>query len=231
MKKIQLFLLTLTMTWFLGCAVAPAQQSKSPELQSMSPLHLAVARADIKGLTSLLDSGHAVDEWSNTYGTPLIHASSLGKLEIVKLLLQRGANIDIKSQNGWTPLGQAAMNNRMDVAQYLVDNNADIDNAILGIRQRPGALDRRRKTLAAPNAQAIEKLEALQKARQTKLLEQEINRFLANNDLQGLKEFTDKNPNAVYYIQDPALRLALTGPEGLKVGDIAKLIEKGKSDV
>jgi ribosomal 30S subunit maturation factor RimM len=231
MNKLPLFLLTLNLIWFSGCAVAPVEQSKTPALQNISQLHIAVARADLKRVTSLLDGGTHVDEWSNTYGTPLIHASSLGQLEMVKLLLQRGANIDIRSQNGWTPLGQAAMNNKMDVAQYLVDKDADIQNAIEGIKQRPGALDRRRNTLAPANTQAIEKLEKLQKEKQIKVLEERVNQFIAHNDLQGLKEFTDKNPNAVYYIQDLTLRLALTGPEGLKVGDIAKLTEKGKSDV
>ena len=59
---------------------------------------------------------------------------------------------------------------------------------------------------------------------------QTINSLIKKNDLQGLKEYTDKNPNSVYYITDNKLRLILTGPQGMKVGDIKKLIKKGRSE-
>ena len=59
---------------------------------------------------------------------------------------------------------------------------------------------------------------------------QTINTLIQKNDLQGLKEYTDKNPNSVYYITDNKLRLILTGPQGMKVGDIKKLIKKGRSE-
>jgi len=54
--------------------------------------------------------------------------------------------------------------------------------------------------------------------------------LVAKNDFQGLKEYTDKNPNSVYYITDQKLRLALTGQKGMKVGDIRKLIKNGRSE-
>jgi len=57
-----------------------------------------------------------------------------------------------------------------------------------------------------------------------------INNLIGKNDLQGLKNYTDKNPNSVYYIKDSKIRLILTGPKGMKVGDIKKLIKKGRSE-
>ncbi len=57
-----------------------------------------------------------------------------------------------------------------------------------------------------------------------------INKFISSKDLQGLKKYTDKNPSSVYYITDNKLRLILTGPQGMKVGDIKKLITKGRSE-
>lgn len=57
-----------------------------------------------------------------------------------------------------------------------------------------------------------------------------INQLIDKNDLKGLKNYTDKNPNSVYYIKDSKIRLILTGPKGMKVGDIKKLIKKGRSE-
>ncbi|WP_295022525.1 hypothetical protein, partial [Sulfurimonas sp.] len=48
---------------------------------------------------------------------------------------------------------------------------------------------------------------------------------------EGLKQLTEKDPNLVNYIQDEELRLMLTGPKGMKVGDIRKLLTKGKSEM
>ena len=57
-----------------------------------------------------------------------------------------------------------------------------------------------------------------------------INTFIVKKDLEGLKNYTDKNPNSVYYIKDKSIRLILTGPKGMKVGDIIKLLKKGRSE-
>ena len=73
--------------------------------------------------------------------------------------------------------------------------------------------------------------EAIQQAQLQK--EQDIKKvedLVLTGDLQTLKTLTESNPNTVYYIQNPSLRLALTGPKGLKVGDIRKLLQNGKSE-
>ena len=58
-----------------------------------------------------------------------------------------------------------------------------------------------------------------------------INNYISNKNFKGLKSYTDKHPNSVYYIHDSSIRLALTGPKGLKVGDIRKYIKNGKSEL
>ena len=61
--------------------------------------------------------------------------------------------------------------------------------------------------------------------------EQEVQKFITVNDIKGLKEYTEKNPIAVNFIEEKALRLALTGPKNMKVGDIRKLLKDGKSEL
>lgn len=61
--------------------------------------------------------------------------------------------------------------------------------------------------------------------------QQEIAKFQTTNDLNGLKQYTETNPNAVDFIEDISLRLALTGPKDMKVGDVRKLLKDGKSEL
>lgn len=60
---------------------------------------------------------------------------------------------------------------------------------------------------------------------------QQVQKYLTVNDLTGLKKYTEQNPSAVNFIEDKSLRLALTGPKNMKVGDIRKLITDGKSEL
>lgn len=71
-----------------------------------------------------------------------------------------------------------------------------------------------------------------EEANQEKDLEhkQVVEQYLASNDYQGLKTYTDDNPNAVYFIQSKSMRLMFTGPKGMKVGDILKLVKEGRSE-
>jgi hypothetical protein len=62
-------------------------------------------------------------------------------------------------------------------------------------------------------------------------VQEDVTKLEMAKDYNGLKEYTDKNPNAVYYIKDEPLRLALTGPKGLKVGDIREYLQGGKSEL
>jgi len=61
--------------------------------------------------------------------------------------------------------------------------------------------------------------------------EQQVQKLVTVNDIKGLKEYTEKNPSAVNFIEEKALRLALTGPKDMKVGDIRKLLKDGKGEL
>ena len=72
----------------------------------------------------------------------------------------------------------------------------------------------------------------LVKQKNEKLSQQKtIEKYITTKDFQGLKSYTEQHPNSVYYIKDPTIRLLLTGPKGMKVGDIKKYIEKKKSEL
>lgn len=237
-EKLFYLLCSVMFTAFLGGCAAPVQQTQNVALSQSIDLHSAIMRNDVQAVTKLLDSGVSVETWHNQYGSPLIHATTLMHKQIIRLLVSRNANVNARSQYGWTPLGGAALNHSEEVALYLVGSGADIDAAIAGLEQRAKDVSLRSRRMAATSAQqpnefthAIAFLQTIKQDQANKRLEQEVNTFLAEGDLQGLKNFADKNPNAVYFIKDPALRLALTGPEGLKVGDVVRLAEKGKSDV
>ena len=58
-----------------------------------------------------------------------------------------------------------------------------------------------------------------------------INTLVTSKNLNELKDYTEKNPNSVYYIEDESLRLALTGPKDIKVGDIRKLTKDGEDEI
>ncbi|XP_059147591.1 ankyrin repeat domain-containing protein 50-like [Physella acuta] len=59
--------------------------------------------------------------------TPVMHASSKGHNDTVKLLIVRQANIYNEDINGWTCLSHAANNGHNTTVQLWLDNNVDIN--------------------------------------------------------------------------------------------------------
>lgn len=223
----------ISMIIFSGCAEF--------EIPKTPPLHEAVMSGDVKKIQTLLDNGANVDE--EYYGTPLIWAAGGGHLPSVKLFVQRGANINARTEMGWTPLGNAMSERREAVAKYLLDNGADIDNALGGLhdwmafcKKNDVSICINKLTPAIAELQSMKQKGVVRladtKHEETKKddMQQKVDKLAANNDLKGLKEYTEKNPNAVYYIKDEWLRLALTGPKGMKVGDIREYLKSGKSE-
>lgn len=60
---------------------------------------------------------------------------------------------------------------------------------------------------------------------------QNIQKLEKEKKYDELKKFTEEHPETVLFISDPLLRLTLTGPKGMKVGDIIKLKKAGKSEL
>jgi hypothetical protein len=59
--------------------------------------------------------------------TPLMHASSLGYIEIVKVLVENGANINLQNIHGYTALIRACINKFPEVIKYLIQKGANVN--------------------------------------------------------------------------------------------------------
>jgi thiosulfate/3-mercaptopyruvate sulfurtransferase len=64
--------------------------------------------------------------WNNT--TPLMHASYLGDVAIVRQLIAAGAQLDARNGDGGNALWLACVGNHPDIIDILVDAGVDIDN-------------------------------------------------------------------------------------------------------
>lgn len=79
--------------------------------------------ANIEQETSaIIEGGYPVEG-----ATPLWTASTLGKMEFVKLLVERGANIEHTTDSKSSPLRGAAFDGHLDVCEFLIEKGADID--------------------------------------------------------------------------------------------------------
>ena len=93
----------------------------------------------------VIDGGHPVDG-----ATPLWTASTLGHLDIVRVLVSRGANIEHTTDSRSSPLRGAAFDGHLPVVEYLIEKGADID--------KPNQVGQSPLTIAA----AMQKVETVQ---------------------------------------------------------------------
>jgi ankyrin repeat protein len=87
----------------------------------------AIRQGNAAAVEAFLNSGTSPDstECGDCGLSALCEASSVGKLEVVKILLRKGATVDIKSQNGSTALVYAVIRRHPDVASELLRAGAD----------------------------------------------------------------------------------------------------------
>lgn len=65
---------------------------------------------------------------SDPYGyTPLINASTIGRIKVVKDLVKSGADVNKLGPFGFSPLHAAAQNGHSEIVAYLLRNGADIN--------------------------------------------------------------------------------------------------------
>jgi ankyrin repeat protein len=91
-------------------------------------LHWASARGPLEVVQALVAAGANPAALTGTGSTPLIHASSSGRTDIVAYLLQQPAvkaRIDHINQHPDTALSRASRNGRQPIVQLLLDAGAD----------------------------------------------------------------------------------------------------------
>ena len=176
----------------------------------------------------------------------LCNAIEAKQLEMVKFLIQNGADVNqaCDNQRGY-PVGYAARIGDVKIIKYLVQNGADIylpnfpQNFEIGtkttveILENSGYGNLANELITLQNQRHKESavIQENQKKKESKTqMQKKVDAFLLANDLEGLKKYTESEPNAVYYIPNVELRLMLTGPQGLKIGDVVKMVEQERSE-
>lgn len=99
-----------------------------PDNSGETPLHKASASSHTKTLEVLLQNQPEDNKWrvdfeDNTKKTALLHASTVGSLDCLKLLLKYGASISHIDEEGSSALHKAAINGHNDVVLYLLENS------------------------------------------------------------------------------------------------------------
>ena len=88
--------------------------------RGFAPLHVAVARNDVRVAQCLLDHGAAINVRTQSEGkTPLMIAAAAGFAEMVEMLLSRGADPSIVDSAGKSPLERSVECHRSGVAEIL----------------------------------------------------------------------------------------------------------------
>lgn len=227
MKNIILKLLSffIIVIIFTGCGVSTIQQQ--------------ARYGNITEVQKLVRSGVNVNLKDRNGETALVWAAVNGNTNIMKYLLSKGADINSYGRQGNTALHISALFNKLESLKYLIDNGADI-----AIRNAKGQtpyeitkytriknylrdIENKQNKNSEQKSQVIKEEENKEQQEQQKKV---VNDFIVTKNFQGLKDYTDKYPNTVYYITDPSMRLAMTGPKGMKIGDIRKLIHQGRSE-
>lgn len=239
MKKLYAITLLITSLLITGCA---------------NKLEQAVVEGNMKTLKEAVEVDH-MDVSSSNYGyTPLMYAVMYNKYDAAKYLLEHGADFTDRKYL----LCTAVTNDNLKMVSLLREYGAETSGfceggfnprTVIEMTNDPVLINyisqwklkeanitqeqMAKKSDAINNGQVIEQdiLQAKADIQEKQdELEKRVDKFESEKDFNGLKQYTDKNPNAVYFIKDNMLRLALMGPKGLKVGDIREYLKAGKSE-
>ncbi|MCD6258286.1 MAG: ankyrin repeat domain-containing protein [Helicobacteraceae bacterium] len=238
---------------FLGCGtrfVMPSEITSIEELQkhtkNKEDMQEALVSAAMYGKIDqakyLLEHGADVNyipgDFMMTYGYPALHAAVVNNhLEMVKFLIAQGADVNKRQKHGGGNDNSAAMRafeaKHLEILRYLVSQGADLYSFETTLKHMSGGPLITLVKKEGYHDLANELLE-LQKSRtqtvQKESEKEKVTQLIEEEKFEDLKVYTDSNPNAVYYIPQPELRLMFTGPKGLKVGDIAKMVERKRSE-
>lgn len=195
------------------------------------PIVVATLNNNLDGIKLLIKSGADIKQRDKEGNSVLYHSLIYGHLDIAKYFIQKGLSIDDASLQN---VGMIKIIKQMIIVEnkkleFLHINKNGYNIKIININKDriKDRIKQYQNTIIFINKYYNEtyKIEKEQKEKA------KIKHYLATNDFQNLKIYTDKNPNSVYYIEDITIRLALTGPKDMKVGDIRKLIKNKRSEM
>lgn len=206
-----------------------------------SVLHMASRYSTLDVVKSLIENNADLKAKKPDGWSALHLAARYNSIDVVKYLVNQGSDINAqtiyKGKENYTPLHLALfrtkeeLNDQEAIVKYLigVNSNLMIKDSFNKTAEQEARIKRLFKLNKYFQNTSIAKNEIEEdKKKQQRVV---VNEFIKNKDFKGLKEYTDKNPSAAYYISDNSLRLMFTGPRGMKVGDIRKLLKQGKSEV
>ncbi len=119
-----MFLLALLFSACTGSGDGTSTDSKvaKPKVD----IHNAVISGDLQAVKQHIAAGSDLSEKDPFGGsTPLITASTFGKVEIAKALIDAGVDLSLKNNDGTTALHAAAFFCEVEIVQMLIDAKAD----------------------------------------------------------------------------------------------------------
>jgi hypothetical protein len=242
----QLFFASLCAIVFTGCVDTPPIPKNELQERARGSVHdikvhlktkediqkafvWACKLKNMEQIHYLLEQGADVNHKDKDgYWSPIIGAIEGKHLSVVELLVQKGAKVNQQVIYGWTPLMTAAWYNANDIARFLIREGADPYIANQNGENTITFLQKRNQTALINELLPIYH----QKKAQQELEKQkeQIALYLQEQNFEELKVYVEAHPNTANLIPQPELRLALTGPKDLKVGDIRKLVQKGMDE-
>ncbi|XP_035433063.2 26S proteasome non-ATPase regulatory subunit 10 [Spodoptera frugiperda] len=100
----------------------------APDSNQRLLIHWAALGGNQNLVDFLLDLGSPVDPLDDTNSTPLILASSAGRVEVVKLLLSKKADVNKKTSRGQSSLHYACSKGHVEVSKLLLNFDANVND-------------------------------------------------------------------------------------------------------
>ena len=82
---------------------------------------------DLQKVIYYVSKGYNLNKVDDSKTTPLMHASSRGFIEIVKVLVENGAKLNLQNIHGYTALIRACINKFPEVIKYLIEKGANVN--------------------------------------------------------------------------------------------------------
>lgn len=105
----------------------PESGSTLGPTKDWTPIYYAVYHQREAALTHFLRTGGSPDEVDGTGQPPLCIATTIGNVDVVKILLDAGANVDATTSDGETALHLAIKNSHTDIIEVLLETGPELE--------------------------------------------------------------------------------------------------------